>query len=53
MLQPISTGLPEDSVANVSQITALDRAGLTERAGTLPRGKLDVVLDGIDVVLGR
>ncbi|MGH7920864.1 MAG: type II toxin-antitoxin system PemK/MazF family toxin [Candidatus Dormibacteraceae bacterium] len=53
LLQPISTGLPKDSVANVSQIIALDRADLTERAGTLPRRKLDAVLDGIDVVLGR
>ena len=47
------TGLPKDSVANVSQILALDRALLTERAGKLPRAKLDLILSGIDVVLGR
>jgi mRNA interferase MazF len=35
-----NTGLPKDSVANVSQILALDRDLLTERVGKLPRPKL-------------
>ncbi len=47
------TGLPKDSVANVSQIVTLDKAALTDRAGLLPERKLDLVLFGIDVVLGR
>ena len=47
------TGLPKDSVANVSQIVTLDRAALTERSGTLPAKKLELVLLGVDVVLGR
>lgn len=47
------TGLPRDSVANVSLVVALDRDLLTERTGRLPRRKLDQVLAGIDVVLGR
>ena len=47
------TGLPKDSVANVSQIVTLDKTLLTERAGKLPRAKLHLVLSGIDVVLGR
>jgi mRNA interferase MazF len=47
------TGLPKDSVANVSQVVTLDKALLTERAGKLPRTKLHLVLSGIDVVLGR
>lgn len=47
------TGLPKDSVANVSQLVALDKALLTERTGKLSRAKLDLVLSGIDVVLGR
>jgi mRNA interferase MazF len=47
------TGLPKDSVANVSQIVTLDKATLTERTGKLPRRKLELVLSGIDVVLGR
>lgn len=47
------TGLPKDSVANVSQIVALDRALLTEAVGKLSRAKLELLLAGIDVILGR
>ena len=47
------TGLPKDSVANASQIIALDKGHLTERAGRLPSAKVDLLLSGIDVVLGR
>jgi mRNA interferase MazF len=47
------TGLPKDSVANVSQIVAVDKALLTERAGKLPHRKFELLLSGIDLVLGR
>ena len=47
------TGLPKPSVANVSQLVALDRGVLTERVGTVPRAKLELILAGIDVALGR
>jgi len=47
------TGLPKDSVANVSQLVTIDREALTERTGALPAKKLDLVLLGIDIVLGR
>lgn len=47
------TGLPKDSVANVSAIVALDKSVLTERVGKLSRGRMDLVLAGVDVVLGR
>jgi len=47
------TGLPKDSVANVSQLVTLDRNVLTERLGALPAKKLQLVLLGVDVVLGR
>ncbi|HLZ49291.1 MAG TPA: type II toxin-antitoxin system PemK/MazF family toxin [Candidatus Acidoferrum sp.] len=47
------TGLPKDSVANVSQIVTLDKMFLTARAGKLPRPKLDLVLSGIGIVLGK
>ena len=47
------TGLPKDSVANVSQIVTVDKDRLTERSGKLPRPKLELLLSGIDVVLGR
>src|SRR5438093_2521755 len=52
-LLPRSTGLPRDSVANVSQIVSLDKALLSERTGKLPRAQFGLVLSGIDVVLGR
>jgi mRNA interferase MazF len=47
------TGLPKPSVANVTQVVALDRDVLTEAAGRLPEPKLGLVLGGIDIVLGR
>jgi mRNA interferase MazF len=47
-----ATGLPRDSVANVSQVVTLDRATLAEQVGRLPRPKLDLVLAGIAVMLG-
>lgn len=53
LLPAAATGLPKDSVANVSQIVTIDKTELTERVGKLPRPKLDLVLSGIDVVLGR
>ncbi len=34
-------------------MVALDKSLLTEQAGTLPVTKLQLVLAGIDVVLGR
>ncbi len=47
------TGLPKPSVANVSQISTLDRTWLTDMVGRLPEEKLELVLSGIDVLLGR
>ena len=47
------TGLPKESVANVSQVVTLDKTDLTERTGKLSKSKLELVLSGIDVILGR
>jgi mRNA interferase MazF len=47
------TGLSKDSVANVSLITAVDRRQLTESIGKLPGRPLELILAGVDVVLGR
>lgn len=52
-LTPHQTGLDRPSVANVSLIVALDRGQLTERVGRVPQRKLELVLKGVDVVLGR
>ena len=53
LLKARLAGLPKDSVANTSQIVALDRGCLTTRVGKLPQKQLALVMSGIDVVLGR
>ena len=53
LLSEGTTGLSKESVANVSQIVTLDKSKLTELVGKLPKAKLELVLSGIDVVLGR
>jgi mRNA interferase MazF len=53
LLAPRMTGLPRESVANVSQVVTLDRSLLTDRVGQLDTSRMGLVLAGIDVVLGR
>ena len=52
LLRARSTGLPKDSVANVSQIIAVDRVFLSERTGRVSRSQLEAIFAGLDVVLG-
>ena len=52
-LSAAATSLPKDSVANVSLIVALDKLQLVERVGKIPRRQLELVLSGIDVIVGR
>ncbi|MXW46315.1 MAG: type II toxin-antitoxin system PemK/MazF family toxin [Gammaproteobacteria bacterium] len=47
------TRLPKESVANVSQIVTLDKALLEERVARIPQRKIDLLLAGIEIVLGR
>jgi mRNA interferase MazF len=53
LLAARATGLPRDSVANASQIITLDRELLTEEVGKLSKRHLELILTGIDIVLGR
>jgi len=53
VLSETDTGLPKESVANVSQVVTLDKSALSEHVGKIPAGKLDLVFTGIDIVLGR
>lgn len=53
VLESSKTGLPKDSVANVSLVVSIDRGLLSERTGHLGAGDLRLVLAGIDLVLGR
>ena len=45
------TGLPKDSVANVSQVVTIDKSFLTERVGRLPANLLAQVEAGLRLVL--
>src|SRR5690349_11877297 len=45
------SGLPRDSVVNVSQLLTLDRSFLSERAGTLPARLQRSVDEGLRLVL--
>jgi mRNA interferase MazF len=51
LLPARSTGLPRDSVANVSQLMTLDRSFLTELVGTLPPRLQGTVDEGLRLVL--
>ena len=53
LLAARATGLPKASVANVTQLVTLDREALTERAGRLSASSLELVIAGIDTLLGR
>ena len=46
-------GFPGDSVANASQVFAVDRRYLSQRVGKLSPKRLEQILASIDVVLGR
>lgn len=45
------SGLPKDSVVNVSQIVSVDRSRLDERVGAIPIDKLESVDRGLRIVL--
>lgn len=45
-------GLPEDSIAVCHQVTPLDRAKLTRKAGSLPPAALRSVEDGLRAAVG-
>ena len=51
LLQSKQSGLPKDSVANVSQIVTLSKTNLVERIGQLPDQLLTEVLQGVELVL--
>ena len=46
-----ASGLPKDSVANVSQILTLDKAFLVERIGSLPNSLQEQVDEGLRKIL--
>jgi mRNA interferase MazF len=46
-----ATGLPRDSVANVSQILTVDKTFLVECIGSLPNGLQEEIDDGLRAIL--
>lgn len=46
-----ATGLPQDSVANVSQVFTIDKTFLTERLSSLPSELQDEVDEGLRMIL--
>ncbi len=53
VLLPASrTGLPRDSVANVTQLVTVDEEYLADRAGQIPRKLMSRVEVGLRLVLG-
>jgi mRNA interferase MazF len=53
ILSARATGLARDSVANVSHIVTVDRSEFIERTGQLSAAQFEMVLSGIDMMLGR
>lgn len=53
LLTAAVASLPRDSVANASQLFAVERAFLAERVGKLSPKRLQLILASIDIVLGR
>ena len=51
-LRPKATGLKQVSVANVSQLTVVDRRRLLEKVGDVPGSLMRELDDGIKLVLG-
>jgi mRNA interferase MazF len=52
-LRARTTGLPKDSVANVSQLLTLDRTVLIDRIGRVRPEDLEQIFRGIDLIFAR
>jgi mRNA interferase MazF len=52
LLRQRDSGLPKDSVANVSQLVTLDKSTLTDRVASVPTTKLKQIENGVRLVLG-
>jgi mRNA interferase MazF len=51
LIPATESGLPKDSVANVSQVITVDRTFLTEKCGRMPSRIMKSIDDGIRLVL--
>jgi mRNA interferase MazF len=46
------SGLPRDSIVNITQLATINKLELTERVGQLPAWLMALVDDGLKLVLG-
>jgi mRNA interferase MazF len=53
MLPKRDTGLPHDSVANISQIVTIDKHFLTDCVSILPCNLFEKVQAGLNLILGK
>ncbi|MCP4359588.1 MAG: type II toxin-antitoxin system PemK/MazF family toxin [Chloroflexi bacterium] len=53
LLKKMVTGLAKDSVANVSQIIALDKDDFTEKSGQVSQSYIKQIFHGLDVLFDR
>ena len=51
LLPQKATGLPKDSVANISQVLTVDKSFLTEKVSELPSYLLEQVENGLRLVM--
>jgi len=51
LLAADETGLPKDSVANVSQVVTLDKGFLSSRCGRIPPRRMKMIDDGLRLAL--
>jgi mRNA interferase MazF len=51
LLPANATGLPRDSVANISQILSVDRQFFRDRVGPMPASLLRQIEDGVRLIL--
>ncbi len=51
LIRAKESGLPKDSVANVSRLATLDREMLTERVGRVPKRAMRQIDDGLRLAL--
>lgn len=43
--------LPKDSVANISQLVTVNKSDLVEKIGSLPRRRIDQIIDGVKLLM--
>lgn len=44
-------GLTKESVVNISQILTVDKSILVEKAGSLPADKINLIIDGVKLLI--